>query len=127
MCLIIYFATRYFKKKNGEKYEEVFSGIKSEIEIFNGGKELFYAKNHARNGINTDNNLPLNKPIKFPTLAIIIKCVFQKGAKLCPQIYLNKCLYELQYDRIDVSEGIYINKIKKSKECMLCHYWYFKD
>ena len=32
----------------------------------------------------------------------------------------------LQDDRIDVSEGIDINKTKKSKECMLCHYWYFK-
>ena len=25
----------------------------------------------------------------------------------------------------NVSEGIYINKTRKSKECMLCHYWYF--
>ena len=33
----------------------------------------------------------------------------------------------LQYDRIDVSEGIEINKISKSKESMLCHYWYFKE
>ena len=33
----------------------------------------------------------------------------------------------LQYDRIVVSEGIDINKTKKSKECMLCHYWYFKN
>ena len=33
----------------------------------------------------------------------------------------------LQYDRIDVSEGIGINKTSKSKECMLCHHWYFKD
>ena len=33
----------------------------------------------------------------------------------------------LQYDRIDVSEGIDINKTNKSKEGMLCHYWYFKD
>ena len=33
----------------------------------------------------------------------------------------------LQYDRIDVSEGIHITKISESKECMLCHYWYFKD
>ena len=33
----------------------------------------------------------------------------------------------LQNDRIDVSEGIDINKTSKSKECMLCHYWYFKD
>ena len=33
----------------------------------------------------------------------------------------------LQYDRIGVSEGIDINKTNKSKQCMLCHYWYFKD
>ena len=33
----------------------------------------------------------------------------------------------LEYDRIDISEGIDINKTNKSKECMLCHYWYFLD
>ena len=33
----------------------------------------------------------------------------------------------LQFDRIDVSEGNDINKTSKSKKCMLCHYWYFKD
>ena len=33
----------------------------------------------------------------------------------------------LQYERIDVSEGIEINKSNKSKECIICHYWYFKD
>ena len=31
----------------------------------------------------------------------------------------------LKYDRIDISEGIDVNKTNKSKECMLCHYWYF--
>ena len=78
-----------------EKYEEVFSGIKSEIETLNSGKELFYGKNYARIGVNTDDNLPLNKQLKFPTLTIIIRCVFQKGKKLYPQIYLDECLYEL--------------------------------
>ena len=29
--------------------------------------------------------------------------------------------------KIDVSEGIDTNKISASKECMLFHYWYFKD
>ena len=33
----------------------------------------------------------------------------------------------LQYERIDVSEGIDINKSNKSKEYILSHYWYFKD
>ena len=32
----------------------------------------------------------------------------------------------LQYNRVDVSEGTDINKTSASKECMLCHYWYFK-
>ena len=31
----------------------------------------------------------------------------------------------LYYDRIDVSEGIDINKTSKSKECDIFHYWYF--
>ena len=31
----------------------------------------------------------------------------------------------LYYDRIDVSEGIDINKTSASKECDICHYWYF--
>ena len=33
----------------------------------------------------------------------------------------------LQYEKIDVSEGIDVNKSNKSKECMIFHYWYFKD
>ena len=33
----------------------------------------------------------------------------------------------LEYDRIDISEGIDVSKINASKECDICHYWYFKD
>ena len=104
LFLIIHSATGYFKEKNGEqylildsidKYEEVFSPIKSEIETLNRGKELFYEKNYARIGVNADDDLPLNKPLKFPTLTIIIRCVFQEGEKLYPQIYLDECLHEL--------------------------------
>ena len=31
----------------------------------------------------------------------------------------------LYYDRIDVSEGTDANKTIASKECAICHYWYF--
>ena len=53
LYLITNSATGYFKEKNGEKhlildstekYQEVFSGIISEIKTLNGGKELFYEK-----------------------------------------------------------------------------------
>ena len=33
----------------------------------------------------------------------------------------------LEYDRIDISEGIDVNKTILSKECDICHHWYFKD
>ena len=33
----------------------------------------------------------------------------------------------LEYDRINISDRIDVNKTNKSKECMLCHYWYFLD
>ena len=33
----------------------------------------------------------------------------------------------LEYDRIDTSGGIDINETNASKECKICHYWYFKD
>ena len=31
----------------------------------------------------------------------------------------------LYYDRIDVSEGIDVNKTSETKECNICHHWYF--
>ena len=33
----------------------------------------------------------------------------------------------LEYDRTEISEGININKTNVSKECDVCHYWYFLD
>ena len=33
----------------------------------------------------------------------------------------------LQDEKFDISEGNDINKSNKSKECMICHYWYLKD
>ena len=45
--------------------------------------------------VNTDDNVPLNKKLKFPSLKIIIRCIFQNGKKLYPQVYLDERLYEL--------------------------------
>ena len=76
-----------------EKYEEVFSGIRSKIETLNGGKELFCGKDYTKIGVSTDENLPLNKKLKFPALTIIIRCVFKESGKLYPQIYYDYCDY----------------------------------
>ena len=64
-----------------QKYEEVFSEIRSKIKTLNDGKELFYEKNHARIKVDTDDDLLLNKPLKFQTLTIIIRC-FSRGWKI---------------------------------------------
>ena len=103
LFLIIHSATGHFKEKNDNKYlildsrnkyEEVWSRIRLEIKTINGGEELFYEKNYSI-GIDTDDDFPLNKPLKFPTLTIIIRYILQEGEKLYPQIYLDECLYEL--------------------------------
>ena len=56
---------------------------------------MYYEKNYDRIGVNGDDFVPLNKKIRFPSLTIIIRCIFQNDKKLCPQIYLDECLYEL--------------------------------
>ena len=59
-----------------------------------------------------------------------MESVFEDEDKFYPQVYLDECLYELQmleYDKIDISEGIDVNKTNALKECDICHYWYFKD
>ena len=33
----------------------------------------------------------------------------------------------LQYQKLDVSEGIDVGETSASKQCELCHYWFFKD
>ena len=44
---------------------------------------------------NSDDDLPLDKPLKFHMLKIIIRSVFEENGKYYPQIYLDECLYEL--------------------------------
>ena len=97
-------ATGYFKEKNDEKYlildstkeyESVWSEIRSEIKRINGGEKVFYEKNYCKIGINTEDDLPLEKSLKFLTLIVNINLVFQLNNKLYPQIYLDECFYEL--------------------------------
>ena len=56
---------------------------------------MYYEKHYAKAGVNTDDDIPLNKKLKFPSLSIIIIFVFENGNKLQSQVYLDECLYEL--------------------------------
>ena len=56
---------------------------------------MYYEKDYVKIMVNTDDDVRLKKKLKFPTLTIIIRCIFQNGKKLCQQVYLDECLYEL--------------------------------
>ena len=74
-----------FTDKNKEalkKCGKLWNKIKNEIETINGDKKFEYAKDFIKIKFDSDDNLPLNKPLKFPTMTIIIKYVFQKYSKL---------------------------------------------
>ena len=45
---------------------------------------------------NSDDDLPLNKPLKFHAMTITIKSVFEEGDKLYLQVFLEDALYELE-------------------------------
>ena len=45
---------------------------------------------------NSHDNLPLNKPLKFHMMTIIIRSVFEEDVKLYPQDFLDNALYELR-------------------------------
>ena len=44
---------------------------------------------------NSDDNLPLNRPLKFDNMTITIRSVFKEDGKLYPQVFLDNTLYEL--------------------------------
>ena len=43
----------------------------------------------------SDDNLPLNKPLKFYQMTVTIRCVFSEDNKLYPQVFLDEALYSL--------------------------------
>ena len=43
----------------------------------------------------SNDDLPLNKPIKLRLLAIIIRSVISENGKFYPQLFLDDALYEL--------------------------------
>ena len=44
---------------------------------------------------NSDNELPLNKTSKIPTITIVVRPVFLENNKNYPQVFMDECLYEL--------------------------------
>ena len=82
-------------KEVSKKYEEVWEGVKKEIETINGDKKVEYGKDFSKIRFESNDDLPLNKPIKLCLLTIIIRPVFSEDGKFYPQLFLDDTLYEL--------------------------------
>ena len=77
-----------------KKYNDVFNGISNKIKEIN-SDECDYEKDYMKIKFNSDDNLPLNKPLKFLLMTIIIRSVFEEDDKLYPQVFLDDSLYEI--------------------------------
>ena len=95
-------ANGYIEEKNGNKYliydstdenkellkkcKNVWNGIKNKIKEINiSGCD--YGKDYMKIKLNSDDDLPLNKPIKVHAMTIIIRSVFEEDGKLYPQVF----------------------------------------
>ena len=66
-----------------KKYADVWDGIKTKIKAINGAEENLMQKIK----FNSENDLPLNKPLTFHATTIIIRSVFKEDGKLYPQLF----------------------------------------
>ena len=102
----------YIEETNGNKYltfvgsvnenKELLKNMymfgmkfKNKIEAINEAKENDYEKDYMKIKFNSDDDLPLNKPLKFHAMTIIIRSVFEEDGKFYPQVFLDDTLYEV--------------------------------
>ena len=109
MYLQVNHADGYIEEKNGnkylifdstddykellKKYVDVWNGIKNKINAIN-SDAFDYEKDYTKIKFNSDDDLPLNKPLEFHMITIIIRSVFEEAGKLYPQVFLDDALYE---------------------------------
>ena len=74
-------------KKVLNKLNELWNYIESKINAS--------LENCSEIRFNSDDALPLNTPIKFYALTIVIRCLIMKDGKFYPEVYLDDALYEV--------------------------------
>ena len=75
-----------------KKYDQVFSGIKHYIMKVD-DTEVVYNSDYKKINVLSGDSLPLDKLIYFPTMTVIIRCIFKQNGVYYPQVYLDDCLY----------------------------------
>ena len=77
-----------------KRHDDVFNGLIDKIKKID-DNWLEYTKDYTKIKFNSDDNLPLNKPLKFYQMTITIRCVISEDNKLYPQVFLDGALYRL--------------------------------
>ena len=77
------------------KYSEVWNAIKDCIERINNNKLEECERDYMKIKFNSNDHIPLNKQLTFPTITVIIRIIFEKDDKYYPQRFLDECLYEV--------------------------------
>ena len=86
------------EEKEGSKYLNIsltYDNNVDQIKKINNNSVDEYAKDYMKIKFDSDDNLPLNKILKFRILIFIIRNIFEKDDKYYPQIFLDDCLYEI--------------------------------
>ena len=81
-------------KKLLKKYSDAFNGIMSKIREID-DDWLEYSKDYIKIRLTSDDNLLLNKPLKFYNMTVTIRCVFSEDNKFYPQVFLDEALFSL--------------------------------
>ena len=77
-----------------KKHNDVLNGIRDKIKEIN-SDHCGYERDYMKIKFNSDDNLPLNKSLKFHNMTITIRSVFKEDGKLYPQVFLDDTLYKL--------------------------------
>ena len=77
-----------------KRYDDVFNRLIDKIKKID-DDWLEYTKDYTKIKFNSDDNLSLNKPLKFYQMTITIRCVISEDNKLYPQVFLDKAFYSL--------------------------------
>ena len=72
-----------------KKYSEVWNGIKDCIEKVNDSGLGEFVKDYMKIKFDSDDDVLLNKQLKFPTITVIIRNTFEKDDKYYPQRFKN--------------------------------------
>ena len=80
-------------KKNIKKFRKL---LKKKLKRLMVAKKINMKKDYMKIRFKSNDDLPLNKPMKLRILTIIIRSVISEDCKFYPQLFLDKALYELQ-------------------------------